>query len=749
MIKYIKPVFVPTPIIDNLTSTDTDKALSANQGKVLDDKITTLSITITNSVVDSLSGNETDKTPSVHIVKDALDKKVDLINNKVPLNQLPNEIVFGSSGDNVSDIVDGEGITITRGTSNRYVVSLAPTDQEISDKFSNIKKAKLPSSLKYRDICYSNDAGKFIAIAEDSDKAVVSSNGKDWVEVTLPAQLKYSSITYSNKMKKVCIVAKDSNQAVVSNNLTDFTIHALPKKLDYVDVVAVDNVGTGMFVALSSTTSIMISIDGGINWVEKTIAAPTHGDSWNSICYNSISKQLVVVGDSGAILMSQKITDTTNIVFTDRSLSNNTINLSDVCYSRSLDRYCAAVSNDNTNKVYVYDCDDRYTNGWREVTLPSSSSWIKVTYIPFYKRFFILSGSADKACVSTDGDTWEDVSLPALTSTDAKYSSVACCDQLTCMCMTVDGANTVVVVNVDMIPNITWQMYNLPTQAYWQSICWAPQIRRFCVVAQNTTANAISEDGMTWRTHSLPTNLDWRSVCWSSELQLFCAVGYGSNKAATSPDGITWTLRTLPSITYWQRICWSPELRMYCAVAFSSNKAATSPDGITWTERSLPFGGSWYGICWSPELRIFCSIANNANKVATSSDGITWTERSLPINSGWYSICWSPKLRIFCIVSSNSNKYVVSSDGITWTERSLPPNEIGVTICWSPEFEMFCCINSSMRKVLTSTDGIKWQSTMLSIGGNDGYTSVCWAPELQKFCAIAYNGSTVILGTPE
>lgn len=230
--KYIQIKTDKLPIIDNLTTTDTDKALSANQGKILDDKITTLSTTITNSVVNSLSGNETDKTPSVHVVKDALDKKADLINSKVPLNQLPNEIVLGSSGDNVSDIVDGEGITITRGTSNRYVVSLAPTDQEISDKFSNIKKAKLSSSLKYRDICYSNDAGKFIAVAEDSDKVIVSSNAKDWVEVTLPAQLKYSSVTYSNKMKKVCIVAKDSNQVVVSNNLTDFTIHTLPKKSD-------------------------------------------------------------------------------------------------------------------------------------------------------------------------------------------------------------------------------------------------------------------------------------------------------------------------------------------------------------------------------------------------------------------------------------------------------------------------------------------------------------------------------------
>ena len=125
MSKYIQPIQAPTPIIDNLTSTDTDKALSANQGKILNDKITTLSTTISNTVVDSLAGNETDKSPSVNIIKQSLTNKALLVNGRIPLENIPDEIVQSSSNNNIEDMLcAGNGIVITKGTSNRYVVSL-------------------------------------------------------------------------------------------------------------------------------------------------------------------------------------------------------------------------------------------------------------------------------------------------------------------------------------------------------------------------------------------------------------------------------------------------------------------------------------------------------------------------------------------------------------------------------------------------------------------------------------------------
>ena len=78
-----------------------------------------------------------------------------------------------------------------------------------------------------------------------------------------------------------------------------------------------------------------------------------------------------------------------------------------------------------------------------------------------------------------------------------------------------------------------------------------------------------------WTQRTLPASVLWTSVCWSPELSRFCAVAQSSSIAATSPDGITWTQRTLPVSSPWYSVCWSPELSRFCAVAYNSAIAAT------------------------------------------------------------------------------------------------------------------------------------------------------------------------------
>ena len=456
-----------------------------------------------------------------------------------------------------------------------------------------------------------------MAISDNNNKVVTSSDCKIWNEVTLPTSLSYTSVIYSSKLHKICIVAKNTNQLLISDDGNVFTTVTLPSLLDYVDVVAIDNIDSatgGMFIAISTGTTIVVSTNG-TDWVEKTIPAPVNNGTWNAITYNDTSKQLVIVGSNGSILMSNSniTSNVDSIVFTSKNLSSNTVNLSDVCYSSVFGKYCAVVSN-NSNKAYTYDIGN---DTWNEVALSSSSNWIKVIYVPFYRAFFALSGSENKCAVSLDGITWKDINLPNTGSSTSKYSSVACSEQLNCMCMTIDGANKFVVVGIDVpfvLSTIRWEEHTLPSSTYWHSICWSPELRLFCTVAYNNKA-ATSPDGITWTERTLPSSTDWYSICWSPELRLFCIVAYGSNKAVTSPDGITWTERTLPSITNsWINICWSPELRLFCAIAYSSNKAATSPDGITWTERTLLSSDSWQSISWSSELQQFCAIAYNSNK---------------------------------------------------------------------------------------------------------------------------------------
>ena len=692
-----------------------------------------------------MAGDEIDKAPSVHIVKEALNNKADLVAGKIPLNQLP-EI----SVPVLLKVVGGEGIVVDK-SNDTYTVSAAPSKTDVINKLKDGKKVTLTSSLKYKDICYCNELGVFVAVAEDSNKVAKSSNGKDWTEVVLPETLKYSAVCYSSKIGKICIVAKDSDKVLVSSDGVSFVAHTLPKKLDYVDVVACDNIGsTGMFAILSSTTSMMVSTNS-IDWIEKTITAPVNSGTWNAITYSDKSKQLVIVGDKGAILMSKKIEDVGTIVFDDKKLDSNAVNLSDVCYSRSLNKYCAVVSN-NSNKTYVYDCKGANdTTKWKEVTLSSSSNWVKVRYIPFYKCFFAISGSENKGAVSLDGDTWESINLPDIGVSTAKYSGIACSSKLGCVCMSINGIDKFVVVGID-VPfvesTIRWEIHTLPSRTNLSDIYWSPELRLFCAVVYSSNKAMTSSDGITWTERTLlNSDNNWHGLCWSPELRLFCAVAWNTNKTATSPDGIIWTERTLPSTAHWYSICWSPELRLFCTVANNSNKAATSPDGITWTERTLPSTAHWYSVCWSPELRLFCATGENSNKAATSPDGITWTERTLPSSANWRSICWSPKLRLFCAVARETNKAVTSPDGITWTERTLSSSSSWQNICWSPELQLFCAIATTDKKTATSSDGIIWTEKTLPRGAD--WTSIYWSPDLRLFCAVGYNSNKVVIGIPE
>lgn len=248
-------------------------------------------------------------------------------------------------------------------------------------------------------------SGVFVALDITNNKMVTSTDGgRTWAEVTLPETLKYSSVCYSSTMKKIFMVAKESNKVLVSSNGIDFITITLPQQLDYVDVVSCDNIGdTGMVAILNTSTSMMVSTNG-TDWIEKIIIAPMNGGTWNAMCYNDKIRQLVVVGDKGATLISNSGIGTSidSIVFTNKTLSNNTSNLSDVCYSNVFDKYCTVVSN-NSDKNYMYNASNELLIGtWKTITMNSSSNWAKVLYMPFYKASVVISGTQNKSTMYTD-----------------------------------------------------------------------------------------------------------------------------------------------------------------------------------------------------------------------------------------------------------------------------------------------------------------------------------------------------------
>lgn len=461
MTKYIKPVFVPTPIIDNLTSSDTDKALSANQGKVLNDKITTLSTTTIGSItVDSLNNDEVDRSPSAHIVKDILGKKAPLVNGKIPLNHIPTELLQSTPDDKPNDLLAGDGILITNGSNGRRIINIIPTDaSSIIAKINKAKKVKLPSKQDCIDICYCSKMKLVAAIASNNDVMFTSNDGKTWAQVSTPSSMENACMCYSSKSNKIFIVTKTEDNVLISSDGTsdNFTTSSTPTSLDPVDTVVMDNIGDNGVVGILSSTDLVTSSDGGNTWIQTVLPLQFSIAPYTRVCYNEVAKQLVLIGYKDNLVMSKAITNTQPIPtdhFTEIKITNADITLADVCYSKELDRYCAISS--DSNKAYVYDGSGSKigpidATKWKEVTLPSSSNWIRVTYVPFYKVFFALS-STGKCAVSFDGIIWEEATLPNIKQGASKYTNVAYVDTIKdkYLCLTATDYDMIVTVGLDV-----------------------------------------------------------------------------------------------------------------------------------------------------------------------------------------------------------------------------------------------------------------------------------------------------------
>ncbi len=301
------------------------------------------------------------------------------------------------------------------------------------------------------------------------------------------------------------------------------------------------------------------------------------------------------------------------------------------------------------------------------------------------------------------------------------------------------------------VANAAWVASASAADNSWRSLCWSPELGRFCAVAITGTGNRVmtSPDGIAWTARPSAADRQWRSVAWAPEPGLFCAVadsGAGG-RVMTSPDGVAWTLRSSAADNNWQSVAWAPELGLFCAVSDSGtgNRVMTSPDGVAWTLRSSAADNSWQSVAWAPELGLFCAVAatGSGNRVMTSPDGAAWTLRSSPADNNWWSVAWAPELGLFCAVavSGTGNRVMTSPDGTAWTLRSSPADNYWWSVAWAPELGLFCAVaaTGSGNRVMTSPDGVAW--TLRSSAADNNWRSLAWAPELGLYCAISDSGT--------
>ena len=293
---------------------------------------------------------------------------------------------------------------------------------------------------------------------------------------------------------------------------------------------------------------------------------------------------------------------------------------------------------------------------------------------------------------------------------------------------------------------LRWRSIKSPSDNFYRSICWSPELKLFCAVASSGTGDRVitSPDGLNWNTQlNAAVDDSWYSVCWSSKLRLFCAVS-NSGKIMLSSNGIGWTYIN-PGITAaFTSVCWAESLNLFCAVGNSGSgrDVATSVDGSTWTtqaDATFTFGFS--SVCWSEELNLFCATIPGLSRVNTSPNGVNWT--SLTTSAAFNSVAWSKKIGCFFAGGSAGNVNV-SFDGTTWSNlfylTSLAPANI-LGVCDTGSLSSIIAVGTGSYTALWKGYGNMDAGFSPLIPATNSYSAVCYSPELRRLVAVARTGT--------
>jgi hypothetical protein len=263
----------------------------------------------------------------------------------------------------------------------------------------------------------------------------------------------------------------------------------------------------GLFVAIASGSSAVMTSPDGVNWTARTAA---EGNPWVDVTWAPSLSLLVAVALSGT---HQVMTSPDGITWTARTAAAAKA-WAGVAWAPSLGLFVAvAVSSANTSAVMT--SPDGVT--WTLQTASSVSDWRSVTWAPALNLFVAVSGSGTTASVMTSPD------------------------------------------------GVTWTGRTAASALSWRSVTWAPALSLFVAVSDSvgTTNVMTSPDGTTWTTRTTPGGGLWARVLWAAELHTFVIVQIAATGAvATSPDGVTWTLWAIPAVGRWQAVAWSTRGRL-------------------------------------------------------------------------------------------------------------------------------------------------------------------------------------------
>ena len=197
--------------------------------------------------------------------------------------------------------------------------------------------------------CIAYGKGKFVTIANGSDKGAYSADGINWTEMTMSSSELWSRIAYGNG--KFVAVATSTDKGAYSVDGINWTKTTMPSSPSYMAWAGV-TYGNGKFVAFVTDSSYCAYSNDGITWTAATLSVRRN---WRDMVYGNDKFVAIAKGTDKGAYSTDGIT-------------------------------------------------------WTEMTLPASRNWQGITYGE--GKFIAIAGGTDKGAYSTDGITWTEMTLP-------------------------------------------------------------------------------------------------------------------------------------------------------------------------------------------------------------------------------------------------------------------------------------------------------------------------------------------------
>ena len=253
----------------------------------------------------------------------------------------------------------------------------------------NWSQGNMPISESWYSVCYGN--GKFVAVANNTNISVYSTDGISWTQGTMPSNPYWYSVCYGNN--KFIAVSYNSNIMAYSADGISWTQSTMPSSENWRSVCY----GNGKYVAVVGGyggSNIMAYSTDGISWTQGNM--PSNA-TWISVCYGNGKYVAIATNNSNIMAYS---TDGINWTQGNMPISEN---WSSVCYGNG--KY-VAVANGSSN-IMAYSTDGI---SWTQGTMPSSQNWIEVCY--GNGKYVAVANDSNIMAYSADGINWTQGNMP-------------------------------------------------------------------------------------------------------------------------------------------------------------------------------------------------------------------------------------------------------------------------------------------------------------------------------------------------